>query len=413
MSGMWNRNRGFKRLILVICLLLGAGCILLAVYLGKSFQEMNRENHEIAAALLGKVKEQYPEIREEEWIVRLLQEERTAAEYETGKALLKQYGIYEEEPLSLYKQGKQLEMIACVVLLVLLMGLGILASILLYLHGRQRDIEQLTAYMRRVEQGDYVLEPEENEEDELSSLKNELYKVTVILKESAELSGKQKKALADSVSDISHQLKTPLTSVMVLLDNLSESEHMEEHTRKRFLAEITRQLHNISWLVAALLKLSRLDAGVVEFERKQIAVEELLDQVLEDMEIMAQWKRISFWRQGHAGFIWGDARWIREALSNIIKNAIEHSPEDSKILISTEENAVYTAISVRDYGEGISPEEQKHIFERFYRGRYYREDSVGIGLALAKEIIVRQNGYLTVSSEEGEGTEFLIKMLPV
>lgn len=394
-------------------LLIGAGCILLFLYLTGSFRAMNRENNMVMAALLGKVKEQYPEIKEEEWIAQLMQSENAEAEYEAGRALLEQYGVYGQAPLSAYREKKQLEIMICVISLLLITGLIIWAAILHYFYKRQKELERLTAYMRRVEQGDYMLEPAENEEDELSSLKNELYKVTVILKENAENSGKQKKALADSVSDISHQLKTPLTSVMVLLDNLSESDHMDEYTRRRFLAEITRQLNNVSWLVAALLKLSRLDAGVVEFERKRISLEVLLNQVLKDLEVMAQWKEISFQTEGSAGFIWGDARWLGEALRNIIKNAIEHSPEGSPIVIQMEENAVYTAVSIKDYGEGISQEEQKHIFERFYRSGYCREDSVGIGLSLAKEIIERQNGYLTVSSKEGEGTEFQIKILKI
>lgn len=245
----------------------------------------------------------------------------------------------------------------------------------------------------------------------MSRLKSELYKVTVMLKESAELSGRQKKALADSVSDISHQLKTPLTSVMVLLDNLSESGRMDEKTRKRFLAEITRQLTNMNWLIATLLKLSRLDAGVVEFECEEVSVDDLLARVMGNLELAAEWKRVRWERSGDRGLVVrGDPYWLGEALTNILKNAIEHSVSESTVDIRTERTKVYTLISVRDHGEGISEEDLKHIFERFYRGKYAKEEGVGIGLSLAREIVERQNGKLTVGSDE-KGTEFVMKFI--
>ena len=233
-----------------------------------------------------------------------------------------------------------------------------------------------------------------------------------MLKEAARLSAGQKKALADSVSDISHQLKTPLTSVMVLLDNLSESEHMEEETRRRFLSEITSQLTNVNWLVATLLKLSRLDAGVIEFQQQMINLDDLIEQVLDKLAIMAEWKQITLVKEGTEGAVLtGDEHWIGEALMNLVKNAVEHSPVQTAVRIRVEDNTVYTAISVIDSGEGIDEEEQKHIFERFYRSKSAKKDSVGIGLSLCKEIVERQNGYITLSSDRETGTEFLIKFL--
>ncbi len=187
---------------------------------------------------------------------------------------------------------------------------------------------------------------------------------------------------------------------------------MDETTRKKFLCEISRQVGNMNWLIAALLKLSRLDAGVVEFVKAPIDLDKLLEEVTDKLEIMAEWKQIAIKREGETGIrLTGDFYWMGEAVMNIVKNAIEHSPEESEILILTEENAVYTLITVKDYGPGLTGEEQKHIFERFYRSHNAKEDSVGIGLSLAKEIVEQQNGYLTVSSVQGEGTKFMIKFL--
>lgn len=362
----------------------------------------------VLAVLLENVREQYPDFKEEEWIQTLNQKELS----EGDRQLLEQYGIFPEELPILSQSRYQTGILIGGNLLIVILCVGILALLLGYQKQRDRQLEELTSYIRRIEQGIYVLEMKDNQEDELSGLKNELYKITVMLKEAAEQSATQKKALADSVSDISHQLKTPLTSCQVLLDNLSESEHMEEETRRKFLSEITRQITNVNWLVITLLKLSRMDAGVVEFRQDTIALDSLIEEVLENLALMAEWKQIRLNKAGETGItIQGDGRWIGEAITNLVKNAIEHSPVNEPVLIQVKDNTVYTSISVIDYGDGIPEEEQAHIFERFYRGSTMKEDSVGIGLALCKEIVERQNGYITVSSESGGRTEFLIKFL--
>ncbi len=403
-----KKNKNYKTYILTITLVMFAGifiCNLLAIFV---LHKMTEEHHAVIASLLGSVKERYPEVSEEEWIALLNHQE----EYEAGEQILEKYGIFQDSAGSIKQQKLSRGLLLVLnVFWVLLCG-GMIISAFFFSKKRQKEVELLAAYVRKVERGEYALELPDNTEDELSILKNELYKVTVLLKESAELAKSQKRALSDSVSDISHQLKTPLTSVTVLLDNLLESNSMDETTRKKFLCEISRQVGNMNWLIAALLKLSRLDAGVVEFVKAPIDLDKLLEEVTDKLEIMAEWKQIAIKREGETGIrLTGDLYWMGEAVMNIVKNAIEHSPEESEILILTEENAVYTLITVKDYGPGLTGEEQKHIFERFYRSHNAKEDSVGIGLSLAKEIVEQQNGYLTVSSVQGEGTKFMIKFL--
>ncbi len=403
-----KRNKSLKTYVLIITLIMLTGiliCNLLAVFV---LRKMSEEEYTVIASLLGSVREQYPEVSEEEWI-KLLNNQK---EYEEGKQILERYGIFQDSIKSIKQQKLCRGLFAVLnVSWVLLCG-GMLVSAFFSCKRRQKEVELLTAYTKKVARGEYALDMPDNTEDELSILKNELYKVTVLLKESAELAKSQKRALADSVSDISHQLKTPLTSVTILLDNLLESSYMDEITRKKFLREISRQISNMNWLIAALLKLSRLDAGVVEFSKVRFDLDKLLEEVTGKLEIMAEWKQIVIKRDGEMGIrLTGDYYWTGEAVMNIVKNAIEHSPEESEILILTEENAVYTLITVKDYGTGLTGEEQKHIFERFYRSGGAKEDSVGIGLSLAKEIVEQQNGYLTVSSVQGEGTEFMIKFL--
>lgn len=407
---MGKRNRDLQRTIGIVILCILFGLVAWNVSAGLQRRQMSKIYYERIAGVMTLLAEQYPEVEESEWI-RVL---NTDGGQETGEGeeLLRKYGILSGDMPVAEAQSLQIRTQVIGNLIWLLAGAGILCSILLYQKRRDAKIKELTDYIWQIERGIYQIPFEENEEEELSSLKNELYKITVMLREAAERSGKQKRALADSVSDISHQLKTPLTSCLVLLDNMAESEHMSEETRARFITEITGQLTNVSWLIQVLLKLSRLDAGVVELKEEEIRLEELLKQAVERIQLLAEWKQITLRMQGDLqAKLSGDSYWLCEALVNLIKNAIEHSPEQEEILLCVEENQVYIGLSIQDHGCGITPEDQKHIFERFYRSATAKEDSVGIGLALAKEIIQRENGTITVESELGEGTTFRIKFL--
>ncbi len=405
---MWGTNKSFQKCIIMIVIVM---VIITAAWnfsIQQTMQEMSDGYYNVIAVLLENVKKQYPDFEEERWIEILNKNELEKIDGH----MLERYGIFPQD-MPILSQGRyQKEIFIVSNFLLIFLCIGILLLIWLYQRRRDKKIEELTSYIRKIEQGIYALEMEDNKEDELSGLKNELYKVTIMLKKAAEQSSSGKKALADSVSDISHQLKTPLTSCLVLLDNLSESEHMEEATRRKFLSEITRQITNVNWLVVTLLKLSRMDAGVIEFEKNIIYVDSMLEEVFENLALMAEWKQIQLNKQGMSNVvIYGDKHWIKEAMTNLVKNAIEHSPMDRQVIVHVDDNTVYTAISVIDFGKGISPKEQKHIFERFYRSSTAKEDSVGIGLALCKEIVERQNGYITVSSEEDKKTTFLIKFL--
>ena len=191
-----------------------------------------------------------------------------------------------------------------------------------------------------------------------------------------------------------------------------ENQEMDIGIRKRFLQEISNQLSGVTWLVSTLLKLSRLDAGVVELEKNYLELKPLAENVYDKLELLTQWRQVEL-KIRIPGHVWviGDASWLTEAFINLVKNAIEHSRPEGRVEMTAEENEVYTLVTVRDYGDGINEEEQKHLFERFYRGRSAGADSVGIGLALSKEIIVRHGGYISVESEEGKGTTFFVKFI--
>lgn len=405
---MESKDREFQKAIIRIVILMVTGLIVWNLAVAVTNRRIAAMYYERISAIFGAISAQYPDMEHGDWMQYL----NATGNQEDGEAFLHQYGILQGDMPILQAQTVQKRFQITGTLVWILVCTGILLIFICYQKRRNRKIQELVDYIRKIEHGIYRIEIEENEEGELSRLQNELYKITVMLRESSELAGRQKKALADSVSDISHQLKTPLTSCLVLLDNLSESENMTEETRRRFLSEITRQLTAVSWLVQVLLKLSRLDAGVVELKEEELPVSVLIRGAIDKVGLLAEWKQIEIQITGEAETcIKGDRHWLEEALVNLIKNAIKHSPEASEIQIQVEDNQVYTCIHVRDFGSGISYEDQKHIFERFYRSADAGEDSVGIGLALAQEIVKRQNGYLTVESEPGHGTTFHMKFL--
>lgn len=326
---MSRKNKDFQKTILgiVICMLVG----LLAWNIGVTVtrQQLSKLYYRQVAALMTMVTEQYPEVDTARWIQVL--NDDTAAENEdelqAGRELLQRYGILSDTMPGIQAEQIQRRLQTAGNLLWLIVDMGILMGVFLYQRRRNQKVDEFVQYIRRIEQGVYQIPLDENEEEELSELKNELYKITVMLRETAELSKKQKRALSDSVSDISHQLKTPLTSCLILLDNMTESTHMEEGTRRQFVAEITRQLTSVNWLVQVLLKLSRLDAGVVELKEEEIRIQQLLEQSIDKVALLAEWKEISIQVSGELqAVIRGDARWLQEAFINLIKNAIEHSP---------------------------------------------------------------------------------------
>ncbi len=294
-------------------------------------------------------------------------------------------------------------------LVCLLFCLAEIAVFTGYTMRRYRQMEKLSDYLKRIGRGDYSLDIRDNVERELSILKNEIYKVTTRLREQAEYNLREKYYLADALSDISHQLKTPLTSMMVMTDLLKE-EGLPPDKREEFTDTIRAQLIRIEWLVTSLLKLSRLDAGTIVLESRPVPAAEVIGRAAQHLLIPMELKGIEFEVQGEENVTFpGDLSWSAEAFANILKNCMEHTPPGGRIRVMYEENHLYTVISVEDNGEGIAAEDLPHIFERFYKGKNAGADSVGIGLAMAYEIFAKEQGKIDVTSKEGEGTRFRVK----
>jgi signal transduction histidine kinase len=286
---------------------------------------------------------------------------------------------------------------------------GFAALLVEYQRSISAQVAGLSAYLRQIEGGDYALDVRDNGEGSFSLLKNDLYKVTVRLREQAEMLQKDKTTLSNLITDISHQIKTPLTSMGVLADLLAEDPPEED--RRAFIERLRAQLWRIQWLIAALLKLARLDAGTAAFKSEPVALRELVRRALEPLQIPLEIKKQHLEVHGDDGASFtGDLNWSAEALTNVVKNCVEHTPEGGKIKIVYAANVLYAEITVSDDGEGIAVADLPNIFNRFYRGANAGENSVGIGLALAKAIFNAQGGDITVHSQRGMRTSFEIRI---
>ncbi|MGL5755469.1 MAG: sensor histidine kinase [Paraclostridium sp.] len=270
------------------------------------------------------------------------------------------------------------------------------------------DIKDMTNYVYNSSEGRNFEMKNKNQEGQIGLLKTELLKMTNILKEKVELLNDEKVFLNNTISDISHQLKTPMTSLIILNDLMYGD--IPKETKIEFLDKIKSQLNRMEWLIKSMLKLSKVEAKVIDFKCEKVNIKELVRRALQPSLIPIELKNIDLSIIGDDSITYdGDIDWSSEALVNIIKNCVEHTPQDGALKINYEENPLYCEIIIKDSGEGIDKKDLPHIFKRFYKGKSSsKEDSVGIGLAMAKSIIESQNGDVYVKSEKGKGAEFHI-----
>lgn len=286
---------------------------------------------------------------------------------------------------------------------------SIIALVWHYTKKRMSEIDKTSTYLAAICSGVDALDIRDNREGELSILKSNIYKTSIKLRSQAEMMQNDKKYLADALADISHQLKTPITS-MIMMSDLLKDENISKEKQKEFLVCIDKQLEKTQWIITNILKLSKIDSGQIEFKCEQVelkdVVEEALTPFLIAMELKGQ--ELEFNCAGRVGFV-GDKDWTVEAVSNIIKNCIEHCFENGKIVINCSDNLIYSQLDISDNGCGICKEDLPHVFERFYKGKNSSSNSVGIGLALAKTVCGRENATIEVSSRHGFGTKFTLK----
>ncbi|SHN60782.1 Signal transduction histidine kinase [Butyrivibrio hungatei DSM 14810] len=292
---------------------------------------------------------------------------------------------------------------------IIIMITGVLILVINYNFTKRRysEIEKLNSYLEKVLSGDYAPEILDQKEGELSILKSNIYKATTTLKYQKELLTEDKVRLANAIADISHQLKTPLTSMMVMNDLLQTED--DQNKRNEFLKTQSDQLDRMNWLIQTLLKLSKIDAGTITMKKEEVTATSIVKEIVKPFEIQMELKGINYSSFDSDMILSCDKNWTIEAIQNIVKNCIEHMGENDELKIEAEETNIYKQIIVSDTGCGIAKQDFPHIFERFYKGKNAGKDSVGIGLALAKTIISSQRGDILVESTEGVGTTFYIR----
>lgn len=277
-------------------------------------------------------------------------------------------------------------------------------------YRREKKLEELILYLMKLQDNLELPEMTKYSEGQLGVLQSELYKLVVQNQEKSAGALKEKEYLAQMLSDISHQIKTPLTSITIMTD-LLKNPNLDEEKRAEFIDKIDSQVNRITWLIRNLLTLSQMDANMLKLKKQDVPLRELLLKSCQPFEILAELKEVelSVEADGDIRLIC-DEHWTAEAVSNIVKNCIEHTQPGGKVWVFANQNNLATNIVIRDNGEGIAREHLPYIFDRFYKAGNQSGDSVGIGLAMSRQMILLQNGTVSVSSEEGVGTEFHIKM---
>lgn len=277
-------------------------------------------------------------------------------------------------------------------------------------YRRYLYIQQMGQQIDKLLHGEDISLLEDCREGDLSVLSTQINKIICRLKEQSNFLAEEKNFLADSLADISHQIKTPLTSIGLILSFLKE-EDLTIERRYELVQELTMLTDRIDWLIYALLRISKLDAGAVTLQKETVPVQELIEDAYSSIAVSLDIRSIDFSKTIEKGAcIIGDKDWWTEAVSNILKNCMEHTPAGGEIHVSAMENALYTLLYIEDTGDGIAEEDLPHIFERFYRGKNADSGSVGIGLALSRKIITSQNGTIkAMNRRDGNGAAFEIR----
>lgn len=354
--------------------------------------------------IISEVVKNYPDVTEEEIIEIINSSDNEASDILASFGIdINSMGVLKSINDNFYRNL----IINSIVLLVI--SIVIFLLIFFYDKKEKRELDKIIDYLKELNRGNYDLKIDLNSEGILSILKNEIYTTTVMLREMASREYLDKITLKENLANISHQLKTPLTSISILVDNLCDEE-VDKKTEIEFLNDIKRQVDNINYLVIVLLKLSRFDANVITFKKDDINVKKLILECMKNLDVIREVKNINIHVSGanDVEFI-GDYKWESEAISNILKNAIEHTLNGKFIYISFKDKSIYTEIIIEDEGLGMSEKEKNRIFERFYKGSSTNSNNFGIGLSLAKEIITKDNGKIIVKSEVNKGTKFIIR----
>ncbi len=394
-----------KRFVIAFAAVAAACCALCVLCSVLSLHHLRQNNNAAVTQLIANLRAHEPEITDTEIMQIINAEENTL----DAEKMLRSFGISEDDWTVKSSRADSARVVAASSAVCLLCSVSCIGVFALYKRRQRKRLDKLICYLAAVNGGNYDLDLDSNSENADSRLQNEIYKTTVTLREAAQQSADSREQLKTALSDISHQLKTPLTSIIITTENLLDNPALPPDLRQEFLRDIYHSSSHISFLVQSLLTLSKLDADSITLKRKQEPLSEIFFEVTQNIAVSAELKDVSVTASDNSVTLPCDKKWLCEALSNIVKNCVEHTDNGGEIRLTAGTNPLYTTITVSDNGQGIAPEDLPHIFERFYRGKNADDDSVGIGLALSKAIIEKAGGTIRADSEPGKGSSFTIK----
>ena len=397
------KNKINKKALLFIIITTFIAVSFFAFILKYQYKNYTKNYNESINSIIYEVTLKYPDISKDD-LIEIMNNNKKSVD------VLSKYGINDENS-SIILNDKLFKKYFFIDLLILVFVILIIyLFFIINKSKRNKKINKIIELISSINRRNFDIDIEEYTEDELSGLKQEIYKTSLMLRSEADNQLKDKLNLKDSLSDISHQLKTPLTSITIMIDNILDNDDMDTKTRRKFLINIKREIININFLVQNLLKLSKFDANVIKFNKEDVLIKNIVDEAIKKVSALSELKGISIKVSGDKNAtINCDFMWEVEAISNIIKNSIEHIGNDGFVEINYTKNKAYSRILIRDNGVGIDSEDLPHIFDRFYKGKNTNRDSVGIGLALSKSIIEKDNGSISVKSTPNIGTIFTIK----
>lgn len=381
--------------ILLACIVIGTLLGLVNSYLSA------KQEYRIVSQIIGAAHHVSPQLEDE--LMQALK--KNSSEYAaTGSDILHRYGYTPE----VFARQDTIELAGVSILLMLIPGAALYGYSFYHLKQKQRRINELTAYLEQVNQGQDKLLTQQ--EDDFSHLEDELRKTVTELRQTRENALQDRRALANNLADISHQLNTPITSMSLMTQLLADSREGED---SQYIDNLSRQLIRLEALVSSLLILSRLDAGALEFKQEQVDVYAMLLRAAEPLEDTLRQKQLQLDIEGENGIYFiGDAAWTAEAFLNVLKNCSEYTTDGGHIFIRFAQNPLYIEITIEDSGKGFAREELPHLFDRFYKGRNAAKDSAGIGLAISRSIIEKQNGIIRADNAPSGGAKFTVKFYP-
>lgn len=394
-------NKYYKKKYIIFSLITLIMFLLFLLYLNNLKYKLVITNYNIKInSIVNLVKDKNPNISDSEIMAIINGNDNSKKEF-----FLKYGYNIDVDPIVLkskndYDRLSQIEVLVFITLILVLF-----TEFMIYNKRRSKDINEIFNYIEQINNGNYKLIIDNNTEDELSLLKNEVYKTMVKLKSNAEDSKMDKIILKDSLSNISHQIKTPLTSLLLIIDNIGD-DNISESEKEKFITMARKNIISINFLIQNILKLSKFDANAIEFKKSNNNLKNVIEESLSNVEALQELKNINIDVKVKDCIINCDYNWEVEAITNILKNALEHASSNIEVLC--EDRSMYNIVQVINDGDVISDNDLPNIFKRFYKSKNASSDSIGIGLSLAKSIIEYDNGTIDISTNTGK-TKVTIK----